>query len=101
MDKQQNRMVMQYVLDRITDQLNQETRQPDDSYKACMMGLHQLYNLLEKFPLDAEPTTFKKKMLIAMKNHQKTFTTEFIDDYNSAKASIGSVIIAIENHLLG
>lgn len=31
-----------------------------------------------------------------MRKHQNTLRSEFSDDYNSAKASIGSIIINIE-----
>lgn len=95
-NKQQNRILKQYVLKRITRQLALEKQQPDTSYKACMMGLSQLEDLITILPIDDESDVYRMKVIEAMKKHQKTFKSEFTDDYNSARASIGSVIINIE-----
>lgn len=95
-NKQQNRKIKQDALDSITEQIVLENRQPDDSHKACVMGLYQLQEQVGRLPLDCNSGLFRQNMLAAMRNQQKTFTSEFIDDYNSAKASMGSAIINIE-----
>lgn len=88
--RERNKDVKQRTLKCIARQIALEKRQPDDSHKACVAALYSLENLVQDFKAELEP--YPQELLTAMRHLQQNHKSLFTDDYNSAKASMGSAI---------
>lgn len=87
------------IIDR---QVEQESTHPDEGYKACIWGLHRLRALVDSYETDDRPAEqFAQDLIHAMRRLQQGHDSDFIDNYNAAKASMGSVISSFEYSIQG
>ncbi len=84
------------VLTIIDEQIQRENDHPNDDYKACIWGLYRLRGLAEEFDYEGESSeAVRMKLLSAMRQLQENHQSEFMDEYHSARASMGSVLNTI------
>ncbi len=89
--------VKQNAVEIIDRQIERESASQDGSYKACIWGLHCLRTLVENYEVyDCTAEQFAQDLIKLMRKLQREHDSEFIDEYNSAKAAIGSAINSFE-----
>ena len=84
------------ALAEVARQIAQEKNNPDESFKACIYALYQMQYLVTQFPPQPTFIAYRQKLLLAMQHFKDNFESEFTDNYNSARATLGSVILRLE-----